>query len=235
MLHLEFFYEAFFYLIVSLNSKETYHKITSSISGFCNQKNYSILIVSFSFLCVFGINILNAEDGYRMWIRYDRIADNGLLNHYRQNIRRIVINEDSETMLAVKNEIRQGLSGLLDVTVDFGSSDIIDGTVIIGTLVNLALISSLDIDDKFFQLGDEGFLIGKRPVNGYQAIIITANSYIGLLYGTFHFFSLLQTHQTLNGLSISSSPRVQLRVVNHWDNIDRLVEKGYAGLSLWEW
>jgi alpha-glucuronidase len=39
----------------------------------------------------------------------------------------------------------------------------------------------------------------------------------------------------LNEISVQSAPKIQRRVVNHWDNLNRRVERGYAGLSLWEW
>jgi alpha-glucuronidase len=51
----------------------------------------------------------------------------------------------------------------------------------------------------------------------------------------FHFLKLLQTHQTITKLAVKSSPKLTHRILNHWDNLDRTVERGYAGFSLWEW
>jgi len=45
----------------------------------------------------------------------------------------------------------------------------------------------------------------------------------------------MQTHQHLTDLSIVSSPKTKIRILNHWDNLNRSVERGYAGLSLWDW
>jgi alpha-glucuronidase len=45
----------------------------------------------------------------------------------------------------------------------------------------------------------------------------------------------LQTHQPIQKLSITSIPKINLRVLNHWDNLDRHVERGYAGISIWNW
>jgi alpha-glucuronidase len=41
--------------------------------------------------------------------------------------------------------------------------------------------------------------------------------------------------QSVADLSIVSSPRIKHRLLNHWDNLDRTVERGYAGFSLWDW
>ncbi len=57
-----------------------------------------------------------------------------------------------------------------------------------------------------------------------------------MLYGTFHFLRLMQTRQPLDRLSTcAQSPRIQHRVLDHWDNLDGTVERGYAGASIWDW
>jgi alpha-glucuronidase len=65
--------------------------------------------------------------------------------------------------------------------------------------------------------------------------VIAANTDIGVLYGAFHFLRLLQTNQRIDTLGISDRPRIQHRILNHWDNLDGSVERGYAGRSLWDW
>ncbi|HET9053917.1 MAG TPA: alpha-glucuronidase family glycosyl hydrolase, partial [Cyclobacteriaceae bacterium] len=83
--------------------------------------------------------------------------------------------------------------------------------------------------------GPEGFIIRSTTINRKKVIAIAAYSEIGVLYGTFHLLRLLQTHQSLENLNITSSPKIKVRVLNHWDNLDRTVERGYAGFSLWNW
>jgi alpha-glucuronidase len=55
------------------------------------------------------------------------------------------------------------------------------------------------------------------------------------LYGAFHFLRLLQTRQPINRLDVTQKPRVQFRMLDHWDNLDGSIERGYAGRSLWDW
>ena len=73
-------------------------------------------------------------------------------------------------------------------------------------------------------------LIGKR-----SGIAVASEGEIGALYGAFHFLRLLQTGQPIDRLDITERPKVQLRMLNHWDNIDGTIERGYAGRSLWQW
>jgi alpha-glucuronidase len=84
-------------------------------------------------------------------------------------------------------------------------------------------------------LGREGYLIRSVSVEGHSATLIAANEDIGALYGAFHFLRLLQTRQSLRDLDIREAPKVKLRVLDHWDNLDRSVERGYAGASIWDW
>jgi alpha-glucuronidase len=72
-------------------------------------------------------------------------------------------------------------------------------------------------------------------VRGAPATVVAASSSIGVLYGAFHVLRLLQTERDIAALSIEQRPRVGYRVLNHWDNLDRTIERGYAGFSLWDW
>src|SRR5690606_28828966 len=96
-------------------------------------------------------------------------------------------------------------------------------------------IAGLVLGAELAGVGPEGFLIQERSVSGRRATVVAANGEIGALYGTFHFLRLLQTQEDIAGLDVQSAPRVKLRVANHWDNLPRTVERGYAGISLWDW
>jgi alpha-glucuronidase len=78
-------------------------------------------------------------------------------------------------------------------------------------------------------------VIRTMMVNGQRATVIAANRDIGVLYGAFHLLRLVQTNASLAPLSVVSAPRIRLRMLDHWDNLDRTVERGYAGSSLWDW
>lgn len=96
------------------------------------------------------------------------------------------------------------------------------------------MIASLQLS-QLEQLSSEGFTIFSRKIKEKNCIIIAANTDAGLLYGSFHLLQLAQTQQKIINLSVISSPRIQLRILNHWDNLTRTVERGYAGFSIWKW
>lgn len=81
-------------------------------------------------------------------------------------------------------------------------------------------------------LGPEGYTI---RTDGQGRPTITSAGERGLLYGAFHLLRLQDTGAPLSKLDIKERPAYDLRILNHWDNLDRSVERGYAGQSLWDW
>ena len=63
---------------------------------------------------------------------------------------------------------------------------------------------------------------------------IIASSSIGILYGAYDLLRLQET-SNLSHLSKTEKPAVNLRILNHWDNLDGSIERGYAGKSIWKW
>ncbi len=82
------------------------------------------------------------------------------------------------------------------------------------------------------ELGTEGFEIDFSGAN----ICASANSEVGLLYASYELLRLQETDELAaqNG-KLTSVPAFERRVLNHWDNLDGTVERGFAGHSLWKW
>lgn len=102
--------------------------------------------------------------------------------------------------------------------------------------------------DKSLNLG-EGYNIYARPAQQgdniqYEATI-TASNPIGLLYGAYELIRLQNTdaYNTGSGnqqnfskaIDKTEKPQVGLRILNHWDNLDGSIERGYAGKSIFKW
>lgn len=79
--------------------------------------------------------------------------------------------------------------------------------------------------DPLLNLG-EGYMLT-------DSSIIASNS-IGILYGAYDLLRLQETGN-LSHLSKTEKPAVNLRILNHWDNLDGSIERGYAGKSIWKW
>ena len=184
------------------------------------------------FIQFFLFLALKAEDGYRLWLRYDRINNAQVLQQYLKQLSNIQTAGNSPTISIAREELANGISGLLGKKITANSSD---GAILLATAANSLIIRNAIAANDFNKIGAEGFIIRSIKFSQKNKIIITANSDIGLLYGTFHFLRLLQTSQNIQQLSIISSPKIKFRVLNHWDNLNRTVERGYAGMSIWDW
>ncbi|MGB3143823.1 MAG: alpha-glucuronidase family glycosyl hydrolase, partial [Maribacter sp.] len=108
-------------------------------------------------------------------------------------------------------------------------------TLIIDLFENLPNALKLKVEKEFETTNEEGFLIKTTTYNNATVTVISAKNEIGILYGVFRFLHLMQTHEDLQKINLKDSPKIQLRMLNHWDNLDRTVERGYAGFSLWNW
>lgn len=194
-------------------------------------KKLSILVLILSVISI----RLSADDGYRLWLRYDQISDSKVLSEYRQSIKSWMVEGNSEVLEAAKSELQMGLNGLLGQHVPSATSNKNGGLVVAGTVKTSNVIGTLKEKDKLKGLGSEGYLIINTTIEGKPAIAIAANEDKGVLYGVFNFLRMLQSHQSLKNISIESSPKIDIRILNHWDNLDRTVERGYAGFSLWDW
>jgi alpha-glucuronidase len=177
----------------------------------------------------------NAESGYRLWLRYDKVADPLLHSTYVSSIKQLVFPGNSAILNSAQQELTTALKGLLGLQLQKSVNVSADGALLIGTPASSKLIASLPMAANLKAAGAEGYIIRSLKVNGKSTIVIAANSDAGVLYGVFNFLKLLQTHKSIANLSITDAPKTMRRMLNHWDNLDRSVERGYAGLSLWDW
>ncbi|MBD5779184.1 alpha-glucuronidase [Pelagicoccus sp. NFK12] len=164
-----------------------------------------------------------AEDGYRLWLRYEPIADASLAKSYRSSIGPIEAVATSDTAKIALAELERGLEGLLGGELKRTGATLLVGT---GDAKHIAKLK-LDLSG----LGEEGYLLTRHKKN----LVIAANTDQGVLYGVFAFLRQLQTQRPLENLHVETSPKVDHRLLNHWDNLTRTVERSMAGASIFNW
>ena len=85
--------------------------------------------------------------------------------------------------------------------------------------------------DETLDLKNDGFIIRDLP----EGRTIMAKTEIGAMYGTYALQRLERTGKANGTLDIREEPSYERRILNHWDNLDNTVERGYAGWSIWHW
>jgi alpha-glucuronidase len=185
-------------------------------------------------LCVFLIISLPAfaEDGYELWLRYPRIADARIVKNYSATLNSLYAEDTHASIGKAAEEITLGLSGLIGKKIS-ATSNLGDGSIALLTAKSTLLDNT--IIDRLKKLGREGFVITHATIRGKKTIVIGANEPVGVLYGAFEFLRQLQIGKGLHEMNIDSKPSIERRILNHWDNLDRTIERGYAGFSLWDW
>lgn len=176
-----------------------------------------------------------ANDGYNLWLQYQKIESPTLLPEYQKQAGHIFIPGKNATSDVIEKELRTALEAMLEIAPQFTTTPKQETTLFIGTREQLPAFTLKAINIPWEKLGTEGFSIQSINQNSQKALIITGNSDVALLYGTFEFLKLLQTQQDISTVDLTSIPKTNIRVLNHWDNPDRTVERGYAGASIWDW
>jgi alpha-glucuronidase len=185
-----------------------------------------------AFLIALSLLPAFAEDGYELWLRYTPLENQKTVKQYRQFFRSIYCPGNSETETLAVRELQLGLGKMLSISPQVSPS-ITDGTILLILADNAVL--PLDIKTKAGKLVNEGFVITSALINKKKCTIITGHSNLSLLYGAFELLRLLKMETEVNNLFYETSPSIKNRILNHWDNLDRTVERGYAGFSLWDW
>jgi alpha-glucuronidase len=176
-----------------------------------------------------------AETGYDLWLRYVAVPDAEQRAAYGKAVAAIVAPQRSPTGRVVLHELERGLRGLLAGDVPVSTTVQADGALVVGTPSSSPLVAALGWTEPLTRLGDEGYLIRSTRIGGRAVTVIASRGDIGTLYGAFHFLRLIQTGQPIAPLDLAQRPRLERRLLNHWDNLDGTIERGYAGGSLWRW
>src|SRR6185369_8346037 len=152
----------------------------------------------------------DAEDGYRLWLRYDPLPT-ALRTKYAPAATEVVSKSNDSVARSAASELQRGLSGMLAARIAIRPAIDRDGAILV-ELVNEA------------SLGTDGFSIKTRRVAGHRATVIAAANERGLLYGAFAFLRQMQMQQAINRLDVRDHPKFSLRVLDHWDNLNGSVE-----------
>lgn len=196
---------------------------------------YKSLVLLIILSCC-GLSTL-AQPGpeYDLWLGYSEIGNREVLENFRNATSSIYFEEGEQMLEASQKELVRGLRSLLGQdpvftkSINASNSMVVARTSMLEKSIKNALKSDIN------QIGKEGFIIETIPYRGKEMIVITAGDDHGILYGTFRFLQYIKSKRPLSELRISETPKINLRLLNHWDNLDRTVERGYAGFSLWNW
>ncbi|HSC53260.1 MAG TPA: alpha-glucuronidase family glycosyl hydrolase [Phnomibacter sp.] len=182
---------------------------------------------------VFFCMVAAAESGYDLWLRYPALGNSSVKSSYTK-FTSISIDAAAATTTVLEREFLMALKGILSVKPSIYKGFNASAAVFVvpaAVAVQQKWMAASDTNS----LGQEGFKMKSITFLGRQRLLITANTDAGLLYGSFQWLRMMASQQPITKLDTVCKPSLQWRMLNHWDNLTRTVERGYAGGSIWNW
>lgn len=170
------------------------------------------------------------ETGQAAWLRYDGIDTPAVRQAYDPMPAVLVTLDESIVIKAASEEMLDGVRLMLGRTLRLESRLPQEDAILLGTL---------DTARKFFPalnpavaLKADGFWLKTLKRDGHTDLLVTATTDRGVLYGAFALLRRLALHQPIAALDQQENPYATVRMLNHWDNLDGTIERGYAGPSI---
>lgn len=168
---------------------------------------------------------------YKCWLKYYRLENEKLAAEYKNLLKGIVIEENTAVTQNAVEELKRGLAGMLGIRPAISEISPKTSYLKLETISGHKSISGLSALEKQ-NIGEEGFIIKLIAEKDQKLLLVAGKTDRGLLYGVFSLLRLIQTGTELKDLPRTENPANQLRMINHWDNMDGSVERGYAGSSI---
>jgi alpha-glucuronidase len=172
-----------------------------------------------------------AEDGHAAWLRYAPLEQAARARAAALVPETVVALGDSAPVLRARDELIRGIRGMVGREVRPALLRTGDTTMVIGTTARLA--DELAINPP---LDRDGYAIETVRLGGVlNTIVIAGGSERAVLYGVFAYLRKLSLGQLSATVKEHSAPAAPVRWLNHWENLDGTIERGYGGRSIfWE-
>ncbi len=175
------------------------------------------------------------DTGYDAWLGYRAIEDETARQRYDRLPAVVVALSDSIVIKAAQGEMIAGVRGLLGRTLRAETKLPSEDAILIGTtgeikkaIPSFAAAPGLQDDG----LQDDGFLLKTVKLGGHSYLIVSGANDRGALYAAFALLRKINLGEPVDALDYRENPYAPVRMLNHWDNLDGTIERGYAGRSI---
>ena len=190
----------------------------------------------FARLILFGVCslfALHAETGYDAWLRYAALDGVALAQARQATPAVVTLLDDSPVARSAQSEIVRGLRGMLGRTLRTESAVPAESALVLGTLEELRRAEPAWRLDA--SLPADGYQLKTITSGRARFTVIAASDSRGVLYGSFALLRKIALGETIANLDERQAPYAPVRWVNHWDNLNGTIERGYGGASIfWE-
>jgi alpha-glucuronidase len=182
-------------------------------------------------LVIFGmlqLQLAIAETGREAWLRYAPLKG-AAVSKYASLPAAVVRLGESAVVDNARAEIIRGVSGMLGRTLRVETGLAKEPAIVLGTT---AALKPAVPGIKIPQIGKDGFWLASADIRGKRCIVIASPNDRGVLYGAFHLLGKIALGQEITALNEVRQPVAPVRWVDHWDNLNGTIERGYGGPSI---
>lgn len=168
----------------------------------------------------------------KCWLKYKKIEKRDLLDSYIKQCSEIIADIDSPIINSAKTELSSGLYSMLGIEPSILKTPRGSTFIILGILGSDKYIDKGVLPSERDKISKDGYLIKTINRENKKYTVIASKTEKGILYGVFALLKLIQMQKEIDNLYLIDNPHNPLRIINHWDNIDGSIERGYAGKSI---
>jgi alpha-glucuronidase len=173
---------------------------------------------------------LHGETGADAWLRYAAL-DGPALDRYRQAVPPVVsVLDRSPVAGSAREELIRGIRGMLGRIPRAASGIPRESALVLGTLEEIrAAAPEWGLDA---QLAADAFWLKTVAAGGVRYTVVTGSNDRGVLYGAFALLRKIALGEPVVQLDERQTPYAPVRWLNHWDNLNGTIERGYGGRSI---
>jgi len=165
------------------------------------------------FACMTAFS-LHAESGHDAWLRYQALPVRVAEGDIQALGDSVTLLGSSDVLLAARDELSRGLRGML------------------GRVPRIEIAKAIPSAGFDANISGDGFRIKTVQQGSARYTVVAGGTDRGVLYGVFALLRKIALEQPLDSLDETEVPYAPIRWVNHWDNLDGSIERGYGGRSI---
>jgi alpha-glucuronidase len=179
--------------------------------------------------CIFATPRLPAETGLDAWLRYAPLQGD-YARQVRESLPAVVVTMgDSPVLRSAQQEILRGVKRMTGRTLRIAAAIPEEPSIVIGTVTATGFVQGPERDEA---RTPDGYHVFMAERDGQRRLYVVGTDEPSCLYAAFALLRALATEQRLAGLDERTFAAAPIRVVNHWDNLDGTIERGYGGRSI---
>lgn len=164
---------------------------------------------------------------YKAWLNYSNCSENSTVDQYKDFLKHIVVENNHEIVASAINELKTFIYEVKGVKPEISNKVLDVPCLLLKTTEDLKQNEKLELPKNFI----EGSFMIKLTEDKSRNLMVIGKDESGLLYGVFYLIQSIYSGKTINEIESVQIPRNQLRMINHWDNINGNIERGYSGQS----